>query len=919
MSTQSEPKNAGHGKKPSKSLVAVVIVVVVVVIIAGVALVFLNHKPSTTTSKSKPLSILPGVTEIEAVQGVNITFTTGVASSMSFTKAIWNFGDGTIRTVTTNNGNTSYSYSVPGTYLASVIVYNSTSQLSNNASLIEITVLPSSVANPAAIFGPVEVSATSTGSTNQTIPVGGWVNLSFAGLSASSPETIGTPVPSDTSYNITSFAWTVDGSSHIIQNSTGTSQGILNYTFTTAGIHTVQFITTTSGSGGSVTGEYNVTIAVGNYSIQQTISKVSVNKNEIVDAQYAPGGPVSFDPQIDNDLLSGNVLNSIYQGLIQTTNDSSNSFYPVIATNVPTISNGEITSWNFFGTGSTALNYTFYINTSLQFSNGDHVTAYDVYASIARALLFSNGATGGFNIANILIPGVSFFGPFNESFYWIHHAITWNNTTQSVTFHLLPGIPTWLPNTSAVYAGQSYGMLNQTYQVYNYGEGPDFLLLMTVSNFAGTYPAIDDYSWLMQHNAFPANNSAAYAAFSNTTTGQVSITNQNQYVKWNPMGTGPYYLAFYSSAQEAILKVNPYYHQTPGTLSSTALIPEVVIEYLTSDETAIQQIESGQATFAYGAFLVSETPIAVNLIHEGILKSAIGTSLNINAFSFSLDFNVTGAKSLDAQTNIPATFFANLSVRKAFTYAFNQSYWIDVANTEDGIAFMENNTGIIPSDIPGYSANLSQQFPFIYNLSLATHYWEQTNYSKTGQKYYFPVFNTEGSPNVDEMYAEYIQALETMSNGQLVPEEVLISFPELLEYIAEPAGVDPITIVPTGWVGATASYFTGLYLGEYGFQFFSDGITPPSAFNSTSYPGQWSQLETMWNYLNEAMATTNSTQSTIYYYDAQKIAEGLFLYFGDSLSLAILYYSSAVNPNSLGLTLLNGVSDTYYYQIQYNS
>ncbi|MEM0135920.1 MAG: ABC transporter substrate-binding protein [Thermoplasmatales archaeon] len=917
MGSNDKPADKATGKKHSRTIIAIVVVIVVIVIIAGTVSVITLHKP---TKVSRPLSIAPSSSAIEIYQGASITFSTGIPSGTPFTKAIWNFGDGTTYTTTSGVGTATHTYKEPGTYLVNLVVYNNTSLVSNNASLIEVTVLPGLGVNPAAVFGPIIVNENSAGNINQTIPEGGWINMSFAGLTAASPETVGSTVPSDTSYTITGIEWNIDNGTQVVNSSTGSNEGILNYTFSISGLHTVDLIITSSGPSGTVTGQYLDTVAVGNYAIQKVVSKVAVNTNEIVDASYQPGGPDTFDPSLSDDIVSQEVTFEIYQSLLAMSNTSVNTYLPQIAVNVPTVSNGEITMSHFMGTNSTAENITFYINTTLQFSNGDHVTPYDVYVSFARLILFANDLGPGWGMASDLIPGQSVFGPFNESFYWVHHAVTWNNTTDSVTFHLLPSVPTWLPNTSAVYAGQDYGPLNQSYEVSNWGGAPGFLEGMTeTSDGGGTTPSIMDSSWLVEHGAFPANNSAAYAAFANTTSGPGSINNENQYVKWNPMGTGPYELKLYEPSQEAILVRNPYYHQTPGLLPPSKIVPELVIEYLTDESTAIQQIESGQATFATGAFPVDATSIAVGLEKQGILASSVGTSLSFNFFGYNFDVNITGAKVYDSQTNIPATFFANLSVRKAFSYAFNESYWINVANSDSGITFMKNLTGVIPAGVTGYSANLTSQYPEVYNLTMAKYYWDQTNYSKSGIKLYFPMFNWEGNPSVDEMYTNWANAIGIITNGQVVAEPIDVSFDDILTYSSYGAGADPMPIYFLGWSGGSAAVYTSVFYAEYGFQPFCDGITPPSAFNSTSYPGQWQTFTEVWNYLNLAAETSNVTQATNYYYQAQKIALSLYLYVGTSVSVSVLYYSSAVNPSSLSLTLLNGATDIFYYDVQYTS
>ena len=917
MSSQEKSTENPMPKKRSRTTIAIVIVIVVIVVIGGVIMVVTPHKP---TKVSQPLSIAPYSSSTEILQGSSITFYTGITPGTPFTKAVWNFGDGSTNTITSGDGTVSHTYTEPGTYLISLVIYNSTSQISNNKSLIEVTVLPSLSANPAAIYGPIEVNDNSAGNTNQTIPVNGWINMSFAGITAASPLEVGSPVPSDPSYTLTAIKWDIDNGAQVVNSSSGSNEGVLNYSFSSSGFHTVDLMITSSGPSGMVTGQYIDTIAVGNYSIQSKVSKVALNPDEIVDATYQPGGPETFDMSLEDDTVSQEVTFEIYQGLLAMSNTSIDTYLPQIAINVPSVSNGEITTYNFMGTNHTAQNYTFYINTTLQFSNGDHVTPYDVYVTFARQILFANDLGPGWLVDSMLVPGQSVFGPFNESFYWIHHAITWNNTTDSVTFHLLPSVPTWLPNESAIYAGQNFGSLNQSYPVSNWGGEPSFLEDMTVTpDGGGPDAAIMDASWLVEHGAFPANNSAAYAAFANTTSGPGSINNENEYVKYHTMGTGPYELKLYEPSQEAILTLNPYYHQTPGLLPPNKIIPELVIEFLTDESTAIQQIESGEAAFATGAFPVGSTPIALALEKQGILKSSTGASISFNYFAYNFDINISGAKSFDSQTNIPATFFANLSVRKAFSYAFNESYWINVANTNSGITFMQNLTGVIPPGLVGYSANLTKQYPEIYNITMAKYYWDQTNYSKSGMKLYLPMFNWEGNPSVDEMYANWAQAISIATNGQVTAEPIDTTFDNILTFTGYGAGVDPMPIYFLGWSGGSAQVYASVFYAEYGFQPFCDGITPPSAFNATSYPSQWQNFTEIWNYLNLAAETPNSTLATNYYYQAQKTALSLYLYVGTSVSVSVLYYSSAINPASLSLTLLNGAVDILYYDVQYNS
>ena len=65
------------------------------------------------------------------------------------------------------------------------------------------------------------------------------------------------------------------------------------------------------------------------------------------------------------------------------------------------------------------------------------------------------------------------------------------------------------------------------------------------------------------------------------------------------------------------------------------------------------------------------------------------------------------------------------------------------------------------------------------------------------------------------------------------------------------------------------------------------------------------------------MSTYNVTLSDQYYYEAQLIALNLYMYFGTSQPKAVLIYSTEISPSTLQLTMLNGATDIYFYDVQY--
>jgi ABC-type transport system substrate-binding protein len=912
--TQQTDQQPPSNHKQGSYLKWVVIAVVVVVIIAGI-FVGVTYHPSVKTTPV-PLSIAPSATVISAQAGENITFLPGLPTNAVFTKVVWNFGNGHTDTVTSGSGEVSYAYPNPGSYLVSVTAYNSTSSVFSNSSLLAISIGDPLNSIPGAIYGPVEVLGSSQNG-NQTIPVDGWVNLTYIGSVTSPPITVGSEVPSDLSYTIDSFTWNISNGTSIKDNNTGLPETV-NLTFSTAGLYAVSLITSSSTSSGvTATGTYTITIAAGNYKVSKAVPKVSIDKQMVVNAEVEPGGFDTLDPAIDYEIYGYEILYEIYQPLIYYAGASTSTYNPVIATNVPSVSNGEISTAPFMGTNNTAVSYTFYVNTSISFSNGEHVTPYDVYVSVLRTLLFANDpADPGWLLAHALLPGSTIYGPFNNSFFWIHEAVTWNNQTNSVTFHLLPNKPTWLPNVSAEYAGQSYGILNQSYPVQNYGGSVNFLQLL-----AGPVCGyVMNYNWLEQMNALPANTSASYSYYANPTTSPGFIANWNQKLHYNAMGTGPYEISLMEAGSEVILKENPYYNATPGMPSKSSLIPQIMVEYLTNIGTAQEQIESGYAQFATNAFPPSSASTAMSLVSSGLLSSAEVAEVAAQGLGFNLNLNVTGAKTFDSQTNIPSQFFDNLNVRIAFSYAFNYSYQINVANTEDGVHYASPLVGMLPSGMENSPTNLTNPYP--YNLTLARYYWNQTPYAKNGTPIYFPVFNFEGTPNWDEMITVWINALSTISGGLIHATLVDLPGNVMVEYFAEPVGDNPMAVFVAPWFEdyPDPTDFAGAYYQAGGFFTEPISLELSSVFNPNTQPQQWANITKMWNILDEAASESNYTERTLMYYIADKIAVDLALYVGEYQPIDPLFYSSSIVSSTLTDTFNPNVGGSFivYYALQYS-
>src|SRR5207244_8421552 len=122
------------------------------------------------------------------------------------------------------------------------------------------------------------------------------------------------------------------------------------------------------------------TIAAGNLDLAKT------PPNVITEIVNSPGGPFSFDPQIDYETVGFEVVVNTQATLLFYNANSTTVWFPYLASEVPSVSNGEITGSN--------TTYTLHLRPDVAFSNRGRITAYDVWYSTIRSMLFQGGEPG---------------------------------------------------------------------------------------------------------------------------------------------------------------------------------------------------------------------------------------------------------------------------------------------------------------------------------------------------------------------------------------------------------------------------------------------------------------------------------------------------------------------------------------------
>jgi peptide/nickel transport system substrate-binding protein len=704
---------------------AIVLIIVAVIVIAGLGAflyVYLGTGSILVTSNSQYVAA-----------GGSTTFgaTVNPPAFVSKTGLQWDFGDGQKQTATTDT--IDHTYANPGNYfvLASASLSNGKST-DNSQGLFPIQVGPAPApANPNPLgttdsLGALAVNKTLSSSGAPFVAAGGLITFVAA---VAQPPTLKYPHLVDSVTNRwTNYTWNVikitlnwgDGSAAVVNGTdnvafTSDNEPTItsNHTYANAGIYaaTLQVVsgnfsaTQTNSTPATppliavgqptATTTVGQTVAVGSYH-PLTYSGNVIKPGIITNVEAVTGGYTSLDPGLDYESTGFEVVANVYETLIVYNGTSTSDFLPVIATQLPTVANHQV-STDF-------LNYTFTIRSGMKFSNGDPITAWDVKYSITRTMLFNSGSPfpNGWIISQFLVPttfvsglttpagcqlgtaGCSLDGPLTYSV--VNGAITADNATQTVTFHLS-------------------------------SPAPPLLFYQVVADPFGA--GIVDHLWL----------EATGPKITWSAAGFLDYEKYSDLVNWVPawrngaVGSGPFMIDYVANPDAVVLKPNPTFQPLPGVPAAT--ISKVVLQYVADPATRELSLESGQADIA--GIPSSHFDVAKRLQGLGLIKIQFNPTLNLIWWNFNLEIyqSAVGSSANPYGNQVPPDFFVDLNMRKAFAYAYNYSQYFDqiLGNKKFGATFGTPFNGIIPSGMVGYE-DLSGLN--VFDMVQARSYFNQT-------------------------------------------------------------------------------------------------------------------------------------------------------------------------------------------------
>ncbi|MGC8621610.1 MAG: ABC transporter substrate-binding protein, partial [Caldisphaera sp.] len=502
------------------------------------------------------------------------------------------------------------------------------------------------------------------------------------------------------------------------------------------------------------------------FSLFKTTSNIP-NPGTIIVAENVPGGPYSFDPDIDLEVVGEEIIRNIFSTLVIYNGSSTTNFLPMAAEYLPTVGN-----WSqrdiYGGISPNYTVYTFKIRPDLKAANGDPITAYDVWYSIIRSLLCSGGVppTPGYSLAQYLIHNYSEFMPIvsspndTQGFNEIINSVHYNNLTNTVTFNL---------TTSA---------------------NPQlFFSILTESE-----GSVLDAKWLEEIGDGINFTPQGFFEYEQTCNGG----NYNTQVQWDPMSTAPYMIKSYTPGQSIILTPNPYW---PTNIQDIPKPNETIVIYWVKDpNTAYYMFTSGQADILTN--IPSQyIPEIENYESQGQAVIYIYPTYTENFFAFTLNTNTTMLKDINPSYNIPSYYFANPLVRKAFAYAFNYTQYINdiLGNEKYHINFGNSYCGILIQGLDYYfPPNYFNGCP-TFNLTYAKQLMEESGFYNISVN--FPIIVSSGD-TVDftaaEMWAQNLHEMDP--NIQAVP----LYMPFVTMYAYDSIyGQNPMPIFYMGWSPGT--------------------------------------------------------------------------------------------------------------------
>ncbi len=368
----------------------------------------------------------------------------------------------------------------------------------------------------------------------------------------------------------------------------------------------------------------------------------------------------SLDPHYEYDNASSEIVANVYENLIMFDKGDLTKFKPLLATEVPSDSNGLIKN-----NGTT---YIFPIREGVKFHKGGTLTAEDVRYSFLRGLihdrdggpwwmlyepLFGVGSLANITSELVGVDNPSDLTPEQSEKVYNYLAKAIEVDGSNVIFHL--------PNPY-----------------------PPFLSIIVRDNGLG---AILDKEWAIEQGCWDGSP-RTIAKYHNPAKEEDPLFAQMN-------GTGPYKLVTWINGDRTVLQRFEDYWREPAKVGT------VVIKMVDEWSTRKLMLQRGDADFVY----VDKQYLSQVENMDGV-KVITGLPRLFTGYGL-MNFNIVTEGNPDVHSGkldgkgIPSDFFSDIHVRKAFCYSMNYDAYVAEVMVGDG----QQARGPIPDPFLGFDGN----------------------------------------------------------------------------------------------------------------------------------------------------------------------------------------------------------------------
>ncbi|MGE5838429.1 MAG: ABC transporter substrate-binding protein, partial [Deltaproteobacteria bacterium] len=415
------------------------------------------------------------------------------------------------------------------------------------------------------------------------------------------------------------------------------------------------------------------------------------------------GEPDLLDPALDYETAGGEVLQNVYETLVGYKDNYLSEFEPLLAE-----------SWEISEDGRT---YTFQLRQGVKFHDGADLTPSDIVYSFVRGMLQGGGSSPQFLIVE------PFYGVGTtdiSEMVELAQSAGIEAVADNVTSEELGTLPYELyDNLEGMKAVDPEVLVAVCEDLYSRFETDDAAGTVTmtlaqpwapfISTIAGYWSSAMDQDWVAANGGWDGS--------CETWQDFYAMQPENNPIYDIANGTGPFILDHWTAGEEIVMVRNDNYWREPAKLE------RVVLQQVDEWSTRFAMAQAGDADYvvvnpenrSQMDELVGETcnwdsaagDYACEVTDDSKpMRVYLGRSTNTRTDIF-FNFNVSnpdgsntylGSGQLDGN-GIPADFFTDVHIRKAFNYCFDwETYIADIFNGE-----AIQSKGLVIEDMPGWN------------------------------------------------------------------------------------------------------------------------------------------------------------------------------------------------------------------------